>query len=132
MKDRNRPRAIALPRRRNAPAQWLIASLLVLAALLIAGQASATLEHVEYAAEAESLDIFVVDDANGRINARRCDFCELLTLTVTPNTRILLDGRPVGVLDAERYRNDGATVLFDPETREVTRILLWHRPLILN
>lgn len=111
-------------------------SLLIVAVLLALGPARAAAEgglrHLEYAAEAESLDIFVVDDSRARINARRCDYCELLTLTVDAQTRILMDGVQVTVQDAERVRNDGATVLFDPETRRVTRILLWHRPRSIN
>ncbi len=109
-----------------------VLTLALLAPALSHADRTSTLRHLEYAAETESLDIFVVNDSNARINARRCDYCELLTLTVTPQSVILMQGTRMSVRDAERLRNDGATVLFDPETLEVTRILLWHRPGNLN
>ncbi len=109
----------------------VLALALLVPALSHADRAS-TMRHLEYAAETQSLDIFVVNDSTARINARRCDYCELLTLNVTPQSVILMQGTRMTVRDAERLRNDGATVLFDPETLEVTRILLWHRPGNLN
>lgn len=90
---------------------------------LCAGTPSAlALEIVEEAAEVRELDLRLSSADRGRIVARLCDYCELLSLEVDARTRVLLDGATVSLEVAKQNRARGATVFFDPKTMRVLRI----------
>ena len=99
-------------------------------ALLLASVAQAagprTLRVLEEAAESSLLDISLSTDSDGRVLARLCDSCELLTLSVNESTQVFLGGAPATLRMAVENRARGATVIFDPESRVVKRILLWN------
>lgn len=84
-----------------------------------------SLRVVEDAAETIPLDLVLTSPDAGRINARLCDRCELLTLTVDANTAVLSHGARKTLQDAHDRGARGATVIFDHESRVVTRIVLW-------
>lgn len=82
-------------------------------------------QQVEEGAEVARLDLRLNGAGEGQIYARVCDQCEMLTLTVNAKTLAFVRKRPVSLAEAERRRGEGATVLFDPKSRIVTRIVFW-------
>ncbi len=104
--------------------RFLLASaLLFLAASAWAGP---TLINVEEAAEIERLEILSQGSGAGVIYGRICDACELLRLSVGADTRIVRQRNTLTLAEAAALRGKGATVLFDPVTRKVTRIIFWN------
>jgi hypothetical protein len=101
----------------------LCALAIALPALTLA--APHTLRVVEDAAETVPLDLVLTAPDAGRINARLCDRCELLTLTVDADTAVLLHGARKTLQDAKDRGDRGATVIFDRESKIVRRIVLW-------
>ena len=79
---------------------------------------------VEHAAESSFLDLSLTSSTSGTIRAKRCDYCKELTLQVTADTLVVQGNTKITLIDADQNRYLGATVLFDPETMTVTRILL--------
>lgn len=98
---------------------------LAIALPALAFAAPHTLRVVEDAAETIPLDLVLTAPDAGRINARLCDRCELLTLTVDADTAVLSHGAHKTLKDAYDLGAHGATVIFDHETRVVKRIVLW-------
>ncbi|MEM9057991.1 MAG: hypothetical protein AAGD86_10965 [Pseudomonadota bacterium] len=80
---------------------------------------------VEEAAEISALTLRVASNNRALIYASICDDCPLLTLEVTENTLIQRGGQRLTLAQAERLGEAGATVLFSPQSLEVTRILYW-------
>jgi hypothetical protein len=101
-----------------------LVALLLLASATTAG-AARTMQAIEEAAEVSTLDIRLSSDFDGSISARICDYCELLTLRVDAETQVFLRGARTALRTAEERKTQGATVIFDRETRVVKRILLW-------
>lgn len=101
---------------------------LMLTPLLALGAAPAFFEVTEHGAECESLDLLLTSANSGIVRVRRCDDCPLMQLEVTADTRVYQAGALITLADADNNRDLGATVLFDPETGRVTRILLRKRP----
>ena len=84
-----------------------------------------TLRAIEDAAETIPLDLALTAPDAGRINARLCDRCELLTLRVDGDTAVFLRGARTTLQAASERSARGATVIFDRESRLVKRIVLW-------
>jgi hypothetical protein len=80
-----------------------------------------TLRVVEDAAETIPLDLALTAPEAGRINARLCDSCELLTLRVVADTAVFLHGARTTLQAASERSARGATVIFDRESRVVRR-----------
>lgn len=85
-----------------------------------------TLINLEEAAEVENLRIYTEGAAAGHVYARVCDACELLKLRIDATTRIVRSRQALGLASAAALSGKGATVLFDPRTQKVTRILYWN------
>ena len=99
------------------------------AALLAGGPALAgphTLRTIEEAAESPSLDLSLTSSTEGRVLARLCDYCEVLTLRVNAETAVLSHGARADLQVAKDRAARGATVFFDPKTLVVKRIVLWN------
>jgi hypothetical protein len=98
------------------------------AALLACGAALAaphTLRTIEEAAESPALDLSMTSSTEGRVLARLCDYCEILTLRVNADTAVLYHGGRADLQVAKDRAAQGATVFFDPGTLVVKRIVLW-------
>lgn len=95
-------------------------------AVLATGAQAATLINLEEAAEVQELRINKLSAASGYVYARICDQCELLRLQIDASSRIQRNRQPLDLEQAFALRGKGATVLFDPATRTVTRILYWN------
>lgn len=112
---------------RNRRSLWLAAAMWLAAILTPAVADTARpgyMKILEHAAETSYLDLALTSSTSGTIRARRCDDCEEMTLRVDANTVVLQNGQRLSLLDAERIRDRGATVMFDPDTLMVTRILM--------
>lgn len=100
-------------------------SVLLFAALVLPAHAvPPQMRMVEEAAEVQRLDIHLSSGTSGSITVRECDYCELRSLSINAGTRVFLDRQQVPLSTVEKYRDEGATILFDPRTGVVTRILL--------
>lgn len=101
---------------------------LLIALLLTAGAhaalaASTYFELIEHAAEVEQLRL---SDGPGQLlYARRCDECPTLALSLNSESRVFDGNRPISLTAAAALRNRGGTVMFDPATRLITRIVFW-------
>ena len=85
-----------------------------------------TLVNIEEAAEVTRLKIRLDGPSTSRIYARICDNCELLTLRADSNTQILRGRTRLSLDQAASIKDKGATVLFNPTTLQVTRIIFWN------
>lgn len=104
--------------------RWLAILCLACAATVMAH--AGTLINLEEAAEIEELRINADGASSAYIYARICDGCELLKLRLDNGSRILRARQSLTIADAVALRGKGATVLFDPQTMTVTRILYWN------
>ncbi len=98
--------------------------ILAILALTPALQAQ-TLVNLEEAAEVESLELRLDSSGSGTVYARACDYCDLLALRVNSRTEVRRGRALISLEEAGRVRDTGATVLFDPATLQVTRIIFW-------
>ncbi|MBT8132011.1 MAG: hypothetical protein KJO35_07065 [Gammaproteobacteria bacterium] len=101
----------------------------VLGLLLVFGMTNSTaktLINLEEAAEVSKLQLRLNNSGAALIYARICDTCPMLTLRASESTQITRGNRAIRLADAVALKNKGATVLFDPSTLQVTRILFWN------
>ncbi|MEO0975372.1 MAG: hypothetical protein AAFX85_19965 [Pseudomonadota bacterium] len=109
----------------NTSLAWLLGLGLSLIAATGAQAVEASyMKVVEHAAESAFLDLSLNTSTSGTIRAKRCDHCKELRLQVTADTIVVQGNTKITLIDADQNRHLGATVLFDPETMIVTRILL--------
>lgn len=105
----------------------MLIRILIIALLTLAAPAQAALpvpQIAEEAAEVEGLALRLVSATSGSITVRICDYCEYLTLRVESSTRAFHGKQPISLREAEKMTDIPATVLFDPKSGVVTRILL--------
>ncbi|MEL7449661.1 MAG: hypothetical protein AAFN78_10655 [Pseudomonadota bacterium] len=101
----------------------LLALCLALPSLAQAGRGE--LINLEEAAEVSDLSLSILSNNTATVYARICDQCELLSLQVSERTEIRRGAQRMTLQEAAGIIKAGATVLFDPKTLEVTRILYW-------
>lgn len=106
--------------------------LVTLATLLLAGAVSGGIapkmappQLLEGAAEVSSLKLSLDAAGNGVVYARECDQCPVQQLSIKPSTRFYVDDSQLHVGQLADFDGKGATVLFDPVTKIVTRIVYW-------
>ena len=104
----------------------LLAGLVAVLAISINTGISETLINVEEAAEITRLQLRLDGSQSSRIYARICDNCELLTLRANSNTLIERGRTQLSLKQAASLKDKGATVLFNPATLQVTRIIFWN------
>ena len=100
-------------------------ALIVVAAPIGAHGANPPIVLVEEAAEVSRLELQPGAGDGTRIYARICDQCQLLNLRISENTRVFRRKTPITLRDATQLRGIGATVLFDPQSKDITRIIFW-------
>ncbi len=83
------------------------------------------MEIKEHAAEIQSLDIGNAATTNGLIYIRRCDQCSQVGVSFRAQTRFYDGKQSITALDAEALAGRGATVLYDVQSRYVTRVIFW-------
>ena len=97
-----------------------------LAGLLLAlasGAAQAVLELVEQAVEAVELEVRVDASRTGYAIGARCDTCRKQRFTITPETVYVRNAQRVDPSQASSFSGRPGTIIYDIETREVTKIL---------
>ncbi|MBT8135969.1 MAG: hypothetical protein KJO54_03040 [Gammaproteobacteria bacterium] len=99
---------------------------LFLSLSLSATAAAGTLINLEEAAEVMALSLQLNGKSSARVYARICDDCELLALQADASTRIERGRSLLSLEQAAQLKDRGATVLFDPATLRITRILYWN------
>ena len=62
----------------------------------------------------------------GRVYTRICDECELLVLRADNRTRVQRGRALLSLEQAAEVNDKGATVLFDPSSLRITRIIFWN------
>ncbi|MFK8032128.1 MAG: hypothetical protein AB8G18_18000 [Gammaproteobacteria bacterium] len=100
----------------------LIATLML---ALCASAGAQLMEAQEYAAEMEIAEFGNAPTAGGLVYIKRCDQCPKTGVTFRAQTRFFDGRRAISAVAAERLAERGATLLFDPETRYVTRVIYW-------
>lgn len=100
---------------------WLRATLAAVLSVAVFS-AHAYLDVLEGAAEVSSLELKT--SAQQTVYARACDECQMLTLSVGPQTMFYDGKRRVTLADVAQQQR-GATVFFDPQTYKVMRIRFW-------
>ncbi len=80
---------------------------------------------VEEGAEVSLLELDASTGEGTRIYTKLCDYCEQLTLRISDDTQFFRRQTPISMGAATKLRGIGATVHFNPETRDVTRIVFW-------
>ena len=94
-------------------------------AVLCAGSAAQFMEAKEYAAELENVEFGNAPTTNGLIYIRRCDHCHQQGVTFRAQTQFFDGKRPITAVVAEKLTGRGATLLFDPDSRYVSRVIFW-------
>ncbi len=90
-----------------------------------ASAADFAMVQIEEAAEVSRLELQPGAGDGTYIYARVCDQCEMLSLRIGDDTEVFRRRSPITMASATRLRGIGATVLFDPKTNDVTRIIFW-------
>jgi len=73
------------------------------------------------AIESEKLRISL-DGSSGFVEGKVCDFCEQITVTITPQTRAFAQDKEVPLSRAADRLGRYATVIYELETNKVTEI----------
>jgi hypothetical protein len=99
----------------------MLKKLFVTALLILAGLgAHAEVEPIEGSVESMSVELLVDDKGKGMVVIHDCKDCP--RLHVNSETRFLLGGDPIPLDQAQVHARKGATVIYDLETKVVTRI----------
>ena len=81
--------------------------------------------YVEEAVETNSLEIRLDEQGQGKVAGRACNKCELQEFPVTPATQALQNNQPVDLSRALNQRGKPATIIYNLESGNATRILWW-------
>lgn len=79
--------------------------------------------HVEDAIETESLRITLKGNNTGHVQGKICDYCKLLTVAITAETKAFDDNAEVPLKRAAARAGKPATVFINMEHTKVTRIV---------
>ena len=99
--------------------------LALLCGLMCAGVSAQFMEAKEFAAELDQVEFGNAPTSGGTIFVKRCDQCTSLAVTFRAQTRFFDGDRPITAAKAEQIVDRGATVLFDPDSRDVVRVIFW-------
>ncbi|MDH3588994.1 MAG: hypothetical protein OEQ74_06290 [Gammaproteobacteria bacterium] len=106
--------------------QRIFALVIVAFAVSVTDLAAETLINIEEAAEMTSFKLQLDGKTSGRVYARVCDDCALLTLRADNATSIERGRVRISLEQAAAFDEKGATVLFDPSSLRITRIIFWN------
>ncbi len=93
--------------------------------LLGAAASAQLMEMKEYAAELATPEFGKAPTTGGLIYVKRCDGCPTMGVTFRAQTQFKDGKRTITAVAAEQLSDRGATLLFDPITRYVTRVIYW-------
>ncbi len=78
---------------------------------------------IEDAIEAESLQININDSLDGYVIARQCSTCPKVKLKIDKTTQAIKRGKVIHLHQANQLNGKFATIIFDPKTKLVKRII---------
>ncbi|MBT8132046.1 MAG: hypothetical protein KJO35_07245 [Gammaproteobacteria bacterium] len=104
----------------------IIGTLVLAAAISPVTGLSKTLINIEQAAEISNLTLRLNNQGIARISTRICDQCELITLQADASASIKRGQTHLSLQQAATLKNKGATVIYNPATLQVTRIIFWN------
>ena len=78
---------------------------------------------IEDAIETESLRITLNEDNTGYVQGKTCDYCQLQTIAITPETKVYKKNIEVPLKQAAARIGKPATIFTDIEHTRVTRIV---------
>jgi len=94
---------------------------LTLLMLPLTGQAEFLM--IEDAIESESLQININDSLDGYVITRQCSTCPKLRFTIDKTTQAVKRGKVIHLHQANQLNGKFATIIFDPKTKLVKRII---------
>ncbi|MGE0082033.1 MAG: hypothetical protein AB7U81_12115 [Thiohalomonadaceae bacterium] len=89
---------------------------------LAAFGAHGQVKYIEDAVESAYVELLLGDNGRGKVHIPECDVCP--SLYIDENTRAYLDGKPITLQEARQRARKGATVIYDLETKAITRIIM--------
>lgn len=108
---------------KHSAARLVVTALAV--GLAAAGSSAQLMEAKEYAAEISRFEFGNAPTTNGLIFVRRCDQCAETGVSFRAQTQYFDGRRAITAEAAEQLSDRGATVMFDPGSRYVTRVVFW-------
>ncbi len=100
-------------------------TLIITCVVLSAGSTAQLLEAKEYAAELNNVEFGSAPTTNSLIFVKRCDQCSRLGVSFRAQTQFFDGKRSITAVAAEKLTGRGATVLFDPDSRYISRVIFW-------
>jgi len=83
---------------------------------------SGGLVSLEEAIESEKLSIKISKDLTGVIRGKICDRCEVILVSITPDTKLFIKGKQVDLSKASTRSGKPGTATFNIKTKKVTKI----------
>jgi len=80
------------------------------------------LTNIEEAIESEKLSIKMSKDLTGVIRGKICDRCEVILVSITPDTKLFVKGKQVDLSKASTLSGKPGTATFNIKTKKVTKI----------
>lgn len=100
--------------------------LLILTLMVASGYSgfalSGPLVNLEEAIESEKLSIKMSKDLTGIIRGKICDRCEVILVSITPDTKLFIKGKQVDLSKASMRSGKPGTATFNIKTKKVTKI----------
>ena len=100
--------------------------LLIIALMLTSGFShyafSGPIINIEEAIESEKLSIKISKDLTGVIRGKICSRCEVIVVSITPETKLFIKGKQVDLSKAALRSGKPGTATFNVKTKKVTKI----------
>ena len=90
--------------------------------LLVFSSVKAELIPYENAVEILKLDVAISKDGKGYVAGRECPNCTLNRFTVAPAVTFYWNGKKLPLVAANRMRSKTATLFYEIESKQLTRI----------
>ncbi len=107
--------------------QPILATLALLFAVALAPTMSraADIVMLEETIETNGLIVQLTSSSTGRVLVRRCEECDLEPFILTRTSQLYAGGKLLKLSALEDFAKSGGTVMFKPDTNEITRIVIW-------
>jgi hypothetical protein len=95
--------------------------------LLCCPGVNAELTNIQDAIEATEISVTVHGPGDGYVLARSCANCPFTRLEITPETSVLVNGKPARADERIERNWPGGAVIFDIKTRKIVRLMLFRQ-----
>ena len=86
--------------------------------LMVAGKNSFALENPQPVLEGPFLQVYIGKDLNGYITTRDCDKCKTYRAKITPDVKVLVDGKAGNLSDFVLTNKKPVYVVYDKKSRK--------------